>query len=78
MNIHKINLNDYEMYTREEIEQQVTDCEKAQQKLRKKKWGYTPEDKAFHSLAQEIQNYHNEELKLQSVLELIDLTGRGY
>lgn len=77
-NIHTVNLKDYELETREELAQQITDCENAIRKLRAKKWDYQDNAKALATIEREMRNYENEADKLSVVLELIDNTGRGY
>ena len=78
-NINNVNVEDYEIYSNEELEQQIIDCRNASEKLRSDKWKYlaqdenefilTTKEKIVESITKEIHNYELEEERLQLVLE---------
>lgn len=79
---HEVNLEDYAIYTRSEICEQINGCDKAIRKYTAKKWEYmdtTENDLIFgdkpgliEAIEKEIHNFAVEEMKLQSVLEMMD------
>jgi hypothetical protein len=75
--VHQVHLEDYDIYSREELCNQIDDCRRAVEELRSEKWRVMKEEfvlkeETLAAIENEQDFYEIEEMKLQAVLDARD------